>query len=100
MGDRIGLIFRDSSGEKSDVIVHSHWMGRRLLKYAQAFYKDASDTIRDDDCRTITAKFLLWFGKTVDIDIKDIDIDVQTEDDDCEDNGIWVMDMGTGMIGD
>ena len=100
MGDRIGLVFRDADGEESDIIIHSHWMGRDLLKLAQRFYKDCSDTIRSAWVGEVTARFMLWLGKIYSEFIDDLDIDLQTEDDDCEDNGVWVMDMKTGMVGD
>lgn len=100
MGDRIGLVFRDENGEESDIIIHSHWMGRDLLKLAQRFYKECSDETKEAYCGTVTARFMLWLGITQCEHVDDLDIDLQTEDDDCEDNGIWVMDMKTGMIGD
>lgn len=100
MGDRIGLIFRDSMGDDNGIIIHSHWMGRELLKLAQRFYKECSDETKEACCDTVTARFMLWLGITQCKHVDDLDIDIQPHDDDCEDNGVWVMDMGTGLIGE
>lgn len=100
MGDRIGLKFRDEMGEESDIIIHSHWMGRDLLKMAQEFYKECDDDTKTEWVGTVTARFIFWMANKFVNYTGYPDIDLQTEDDDCEDNGVWVMDMTTGMIGD
>ena len=99
MGNRIGLVFKDDM-EECDIILHSHWMGRDLLKLAQQFYKEMPDHVRSEPCTYVTARFLLWLGTIFKHQINELDIEVQTTDDDCEDNGVWVMDMTTGIIGD
>lgn len=97
MGDRIGLKFRDDSGEESDIIVHSHWMGRDLLKLAQQFYRECPDSVKNAYVDEVTATFMLWMGNRVN-DIFNIDIDLQTDDSDCEDNGVWTMNMKDGTV--
>lgn len=95
MGDRIGLKFRDDNGEESDIIIHSHWMGRGLLKLAQEFYKECDDDTKEAWVGTVIARFMFWSASKF---IGYPDIDLQTEDDDCEDNGVWVMNMKTGVL--
>ncbi len=100
MGDRIGLMFRDEDGEESDIIIHSHWMGRGLLELAQEFYKECDDDTKEAWVGTVIARFMFWVSSRF-LNLEGHpDIDLQTEDDDCEDNGVWVMDMKTGVIGD
>ena len=88
MGDRIGLCVRDCNGETSSVIIHSHWMGKDLLKYVQQFMKDMKDSGTDKEwVGEIITHFIIW------LTVNNIDHDITIEDneDDCEDNGIFEM---------
>lgn len=93
MGDRIGLKVIDKDGwGDCDVVIHSHWMGRDLLKLAQRFMNEMKDDegfMGDDakDPARIIACFIMWIGKN---DIKN-DITIEDNEDDCEDNGIFIM---------
>ena len=104
MGDRIGLRFKDESGEVSDILIHSHWLGRDLIKDAQYYYQQIPKSMRHDDCNTAIAKFLMWIGMNFGEDdagyklLEKADLNVQTDEDDCEDNGIWTLDLSDGSI--
>lgn len=95
MGDRIGIQFINENCDDS-VVIHSHWMGRSLLVLVQEFIKDIPET-EDIDPSTAVAKFLMWVGKEYGLDH---DIDVQDSDcyDDCEDNGVFTMNLKTKII--
>lgn len=96
MGDRIGIRFTDDLGNES-VVVHSHWMGRDLLKCLQRFTWEMGDELKKDSCvESVCAKFLMWYGSKYGISD---DLDVQDCEDDCEDNGIFVLNIDTGIIG-
>ena len=104
MGDRIGLRFKDEFGEVSEILIHSHWMGRDLLKDAQYYHQQIPESMKHDDCDTAIAKFLIWIGMNFgDTDtgyelLENISINVQTDEDDCEDNGIWTLNLADGTI--
>ena len=81
------------------VVIHSHWMGRGLLKLAQRFMKEMKDNkeFMDDDAKSpsrIIACFMMWIGKN---EIEN-DITIEDNDDDCEDNGIFIMNFKDMVI--
>ena len=91
MGDRIGIQVVDKDGDSSDVVIHSHWMGRELLALAQKFMNEMKDnaSFMRDDCYVgrIIAQFVMWLGKNAEGN----DVTIEDNEDDCEDNGIFVM---------
>lgn len=94
MGDRIGMYVRDANGEESDIIIHSHWMGRDLIKLGQIYLKERGHIIENKSCERITYDFIWWIG----LRQMDTDIDLQTYDDDCEDNGVFCMNIEEMVI--
>ena len=96
MGDRIGLEFVDGIGNSS-VVIHSHWMGRELLVAAQKFVKDMSDELSKMSYDEAPARFLMWYGETFGI-ANTIDLQDSEQYDDCEDNGVFTVDLETGLI--
>lgn len=88
MGDRIGLCVRDCNGETSSVIIHSHWMGRDLLKLAQEYMKGKKESgTNTQDVGEIIVDFIVWLT----VNGIDHDITIEDNEDDCEDNGIFEM---------
>lgn len=94
MGDRIGMYVRDTDGEESEIIIHSHWMGRDLIKLGQKYLKERGNIIEKESCDRITYDFIWWIGTNQ----IETDIDLQTCDDDCEDNGVFCMDIEEMVI--
>lgn len=91
MGDRIGIQIVDKDGDCNDITIHSHYMGRSLLALAQRFMNEVKDNDRfmREDCyvgRIITS-FITWLA---DNGIEN-DITIEDNEDDCEDNGIFIM---------
>ena len=96
MGDRIGIQFVNENCDDS-IVIHSHWMGRRLLILAQEFMKDYELGLEDLHPSEAVAKFLMWFGMKYGVSDA---IDTQDSDcyDDCEDNGVFTINLKTKMI--
>ena len=95
MGDRIGLLMKDKYGDISDIIIHSHWMGRELITLAQKYLKQRQQVVKDEMCDRLVYDFVWWLG----VSQIETDIDLRTDDDDCEDHGTWILDVAEGVIG-
>lgn len=89
MGDRIGLCVRDRDGEESEIIIHSHWMGRELIALAQKYLKQRKHIIKNENCDRVLYDFIWWIG----FNQMETDIDLTIYDDDCGDNGIFWIDL-------
>ena len=95
MGDRIGISIMDKDGETSSIIIQSHYLGRRLLKYAQQFMneKKKDKEFMQNDCYIHRLLFLFtaWLYEK-DCDEEEHDLCIQLDEEgDVEDNGIFEM---------
>lgn len=92
MGDRIGVIFVDGYMDDSPVL-HSHWMGRELVRAVQLWMKD-TDTSKMIPGEALV-NFIGWYAVKYGIPTQ---MDIQSDDDDCEDNGVFTVDLPSGTI--
>ena len=83
------MYVKDANGWECEIIIHSHWMGTELIKLGQKYLKQRGHIIENEDCYRITYDFIWWLG----LNQIDTDIDLQTGDDDCEDNGVFCMNI-------
>lgn len=95
MGERVGIAIVDKDGETSPIIIQSHYLGRKLLGYAQQFMNEVKDNDRfmREDCyvHRIIAMFIMWlYEKGYDKLHHDLCIQLD-EDGDTEDHGIFEM---------
>lgn len=95
MGDRIGIQFHDDTTDET-YILHSHWLGRSLLKAVQIWLREEEwDEIKGITAGQAIVGFIQWY--TANYGLTD-DLNIQTEDDDCEDNGVFVVDLNDGTV--
>lgn len=94
MGNRIGIKVIDKYGDGSDVVIHSHYMGRALLVYAQKFMNEMRDNeaFMEDDCGGV-GRIIMCFISWIAMGEIPNDITIEDNEDDCEDNGIFTMDF-------
>ena len=96
MGDRIGLQFLDEDGRTSYVL-HSHWAGRDALIAVQRWMQDTREQTKGMYCNEALCHFLQWCGGHCN-SYWDFDIQGEEDYDDCEDNGVFMVDLKEGYV--